>query len=112
MENTVLLKLLQDVENIARDAGKNILLPAFISQTSAQSIKKDGSIVTETDQHCQDFIQTALKNAAADIGFLGEEMSPEEQLSCLHQDKRFWCVDPIDGTGNSKYPSINFQNFY
>jgi len=104
MENIVLLNLLQDVENIARDAGKNILLPAFISQTSTQSIKKDGSIVTETDSHCQDYIQTALKKISADIGFLGEEMSSEEQLSCLHQGKKFWCVDPLDGTGNFATP--------
>ena len=104
MESIILLNLLHDVENIARNTGKNILLPAFISQTSTQTTKKDGSIVTETDQLCQDFIQTELKKISANIDFLGEEMSPEEQLSCLHQGKRFWCVDPLDGTGNFATP--------
>lgn len=105
----MLLALLKDVERIAKKAGDDILLPAFISQSSSQSIKHDGSIVTETDQQCQDFLQAELAKVSTDIGFLGEEMNQEEQLTCLHQEKqngrnRFWCVDPLDGTGNFATP--------
>ncbi len=96
--------ILTQVESIAKQAGENILLPAFSSQTSTQFIKQDGSIVTDTDQQCQDFLQRELSNLAPDIGFLGEEMSHEEQLLCLSQGRRFWCVDPLDGTGNFATP--------
>jgi myo-inositol-1(or 4)-monophosphatase len=109
MEIPMLLDLLKHVESISKRAGHNILLPAFISQSSAQSIKQDGSIVTEADQQCQDFLQDELAKIATNIGFLGEEMSHEEQLTCLHKGKqseisRFWCVDPLDGTGNFATP--------
>ncbi|MDX8388503.1 MAG: inositol monophosphatase family protein [Ghiorsea sp.] len=105
----MLLGLLKSVEIIAKKAGKDILLPAFISQSSIQSIKQDGSIVTETDQQCQDFLQVELAKISSNIGFLGEEMTHEEQLTCLHRGNtseigRFWCVDPLDGTGNFATP--------
>ncbi len=96
--------MIKNVETIARNAGQNILLPAFFSQTATQAIKHDGSIVTETDKKCQDFLQSALHALDENIGFLGEEMPAHEQLNCLHQGGRFWCVDPIDGTGNFTTP--------
>ena len=96
--------LLQQVEHIVRQAGCEILLPAFASQSSVQEVKQDGSIVTETDHQCQTFIQNALHNLSSDIGFLGEEMSELEQLDCLSQSALFWCVDPLDGTGNFATP--------
>ncbi|MDQ6988721.1 MAG: inositol monophosphatase family protein [Mariprofundaceae bacterium] len=98
--------LLAAVEKIAQEAGKDILLPAFISQSAAESMKEDGSIVTETDQLCQDFLQERLTALASDIGFLGEEMAEQDQLACLIQGEqsRFWCVDPLDGTGNFANP--------
>ncbi|MDQ7058970.1 MAG: inositol monophosphatase family protein [Ghiorsea sp.] len=99
-----MLNLLKDVENIAKDAGQNILLPAFISQTSVQTRKSDGSIVTETDEKAQQFIQDELAKLDERIGFLGEEMSMEEQLQALHHGGKFWCVDPLDGTGNFTTP--------
>jgi len=97
----------EKVEAIARQAGQHILLPAFLSQLSVQSIKADGSIVTETDQLCQDYLQRALALLAPSCGFLGEEMTEQAQLDCLHKDGskgKFWCVDPLDGTGNFATP--------
>ncbi|MDX8384183.1 MAG: inositol monophosphatase family protein [Ghiorsea sp.] len=96
----------QKVETIAKQAGQTLLLPAFISQSASQSIKADGSIVTETDQLCQDYIQRALALLSPSYGFLGEEMPEEEQLACLNQQDGtpFWCVDPLDGTGNFATP--------
>ncbi len=99
-----MLNLLQHVEHIAKDAGQNILLPAFESQLSIQTRKSDGSIVTETDEACQAFIQEQLVTLDASIAFLGEEMSEEAQLQALHHGGKFWCVDPLDGTGNFTTP--------
>ena len=99
-----MLTLLKSVENIAKDTGQHILLPAFISQTSIQTRKNDGSIVTETDEKAQTFIQEALHALDPSIGFLGEEMTQEEQLQALHHGGKFWCVDPLDGTGNFTTP--------
>ncbi len=99
-----MLSLLSQVENIAKEVGQHILLPAFISQTSIQTRKSDGSIVTETDEKAQAFIQQALHDIHPNIGFLGEEMSEEEQRKALHHGGKFWCVDPLDGTGNFTTP--------
>ncbi|OIP98615.1 MAG: inositol monophosphatase [Zetaproteobacteria bacterium CG2_30_46_52] len=96
--------LLLAVEKMVHQAGNDILLPAFISQTALSTIKTDGSIVTETDQKSQDFLQAGLAQLDDSIGFLGEEMSHEAQLACLQQGGRFWCVDPLDGTGNFATP--------
>jgi myo-inositol-1(or 4)-monophosphatase len=73
---------IQKIIHIAQDAGKNILLPGFKQQTIA-SIKDDGSVITETDLKCQDFLQKELSKLAPNIAFLGEEMTQDEQLNCL-----------------------------
>ena len=99
-----MLKLLKQVEAIAKQAGQNILLPAFESQLSVQTKKNDGSIVTETDEKAQQFIQDELAKLNANIGFLGEEMNMEEQLLALNNGNQFWCVGPLDGTGNFTTP--------
>ncbi len=99
-----MLNLLKQVESIAKQAGQDILLSAFESQLSLQTKKSDGSIVTETDEKAQAFIQEALYALDPSIGFLGEEMSQEEQLQALHHGGKFWCVDPLDGTGNFTTP--------
>jgi len=100
----IMLRLLKQVETIAKQAGHNILLPAFESQLSAQTKKNDGSIVTETDEKAQHFIEQELRKLNDNIGFLGEEMSKAEQLSALNEGNAFWCVDPLDGTGNFTTP--------
>ena len=94
---------IQKVIHIAQTAGKNILLPGFKKQAKA-SIKDDGSVVTETDFKCQDFLQHELSKLAPSIAFLGEEMTQDEQLNCLQSNARFWCVDPLDGTSNFATP--------
>ncbi len=75
-------------------------MPAFSEYASTNDLKDDGSVVTETDLACQQHIRTQLAAAWPDIGFLGEEMTKEEQLSCLHSGGSFWCLDPLDGTSN------------
>jgi len=82
------------------DAGQTIIMPAFSEYASTNDVKEDGSVVTETDLACQQYISTQLAAAWPDIGFLGEEMTREGQLSCLHSGESFWCLDPLDGTSN------------
>jgi len=94
---------IQKVIHITQTAGENILLPGFKQQATA-STKDDGSVVTETDLKCQDFLQKELSLLAPDIAFLGEEMTQSEQLRCLQSNQSFWCVDPLDGTSNFATP--------
>ncbi|MDQ6957596.1 MAG: inositol monophosphatase family protein, partial [Mariprofundaceae bacterium] len=81
-------------------AGSEILLPAFQRQSNTTRTKDDGSLVTETDMKCQQFIREQLAASYPGIGFLGEEMSEKEQQTCLQQENHFWCLDPLDGTSN------------
>lgn len=94
---------IQKIIRIAETAGRSILLPGF-KQQAATSIKDDGSVVTEIDLKCQGFLQLELSKLAPNIAFLGEEMSHDEQLSCLQSNEPFWCVDPLDGTSNFATP--------
>jgi len=99
------------VIRLLRDTGKEILLPAFNSQAGERnSTKQDGSVVTETDLAAQQFIQQGLAAIDPDAGFLGEEMEHAEQSKCLQDEGRFWCVDPLDGTGNFTSPMPIFAS--
>jgi len=95
---------------LLREAGEKIIMPAFREHASINTIKADGSLVTETDIKCQQFLQSELSVRYPDTGFLGEEMSPEEQLACLSGSGRFWCVDPLDGTTNFTIPLPHFAS--
>lgn len=91
---------LSSITTILEKAGSDILLPAFHSSVQT-STKADGSVVTETDLKCQQFIETELVGLDASIALLGEEMTEEQQLHSLHSNQgRFWCLDPLDGTTN------------
>ncbi|ATX81641.1 myo-inositol-1(or 4)-monophosphatase [Mariprofundus ferrinatatus] len=92
-------QMLNQISAILIRAGETIIMPAYESSVQAVS-KTDGSIVTETDIACQIFIEKELAALDSSIGFLGEEMSRQEQLSCLNKEAAFWCLDPLDGTTN------------
>ncbi len=83
-----------------KKAGTELLLPAFSQVGKTGSRKQDGSIVTATDIACQQHLRKSLFNASPGIGFLGEEMTGEEQRICLQAGGRYWCLDPLDGTSN------------
>ncbi len=102
--------LAETVATLLAKAGSEIVIPAFKMQASGKELKDDGSVVTETDLKCQDFLQTELSTLYPEIGFLGEEMSREEQLECLNSKERFWCVDPLDGTTNFTAPLPHFAS--
>ncbi|MDQ6965515.1 MAG: inositol monophosphatase family protein, partial [Mariprofundaceae bacterium] len=81
-------------------AGTDILLPAYRQRDKQSSGKSDGSVVTETDLRCQQHIRQQLEARWPEIEFLGEEMTAEEQQTCLQGNDRYWCLDPLDGTTN------------
>lgn len=66
--------------------------------------KADGSWVTAVDHAVQDAVQGWLAERFPAIGFLGEEMTDEEQNAawarCLAGEQALWVVDPLDGTSN------------
>lgn len=62
--------------------------------------KTDGSFLTEADLAVQTRIQNLLEDMYPDIGFLGEEMSIEQQQSALEDNHGVWILDPLDGTSN------------
>ncbi len=107
-------KRLDEISSLLKKAGEEIIMPAFKKQTSAhqlskaKNIKDDGSVVTETDLKCQQFLQHELSILYPDVAFLGEEMSHAAQLDCLNSGGRFWCVDPLDGTSNFTIPLPHF----
>lgn len=100
----------KDISALLIEAGESIIMPAFQKQVSSKTIKEDGSVVTETDLKCQQFLQDQLLTLYPDIAFMGEEMNQGEQLQCLNSGKRFWCVDPIDGTSNFTIPLPHFAS--
>ncbi len=65
------------------------------------SLKDDGSIVTTADHLLQDTISNALCKEWPDIAFMGEEMEHARQARIVKaKGKRFWTLDPLDGTTN------------
>ena len=96
---------------ILEHAGEKIILPAFYSPVQTAT-KADGSVVTETDLACQQFIEAQLAELDSSIAFLGEEMERELQLDCFNGESTgFWCLDPLDGTSNfaTKLPAFGIS---
>lgn len=80
-----------------REVAASEILPRF--RSVAASRKHDGSPVTDADLAAQRALADALGRIEA-VDFLGEEMEEAEQLRIWERRGRFWCVDPVDGTGN------------
>lgn len=93
---TDILRRLRDMVTLA---AREELLPRFAE--ARRSIKADGSVVTAADTAMQSRMQADLLRAWPQYGFLGEEMSEEEQSRLLHEGGGgLWCLDPLDGTSN------------
>lgn len=81
---------------------REIVDTALSGAPGARSEKKqDGSWVTDIDRGIQDAVQDWLRESWPQIGFLGEEMTPEDQATALNADTAgVWVLDPLDGTSN------------
>ena len=61
----------------------------------------DGSLITGVDQGIQRYLMQELNTRWPQFGFIGEEMSHDDQVRvCEHSKRGFWVLDPLDGTTN------------
>ena len=84
-----------DICNIAREAGKRIL--DVYERGFDVEQKGDGSPLTEADRAANEVIGTALARLTPDIPVLSEEAATVAYETRAGW-KRFWLVDPLDGT--------------
>jgi len=91
--------ILDRVKNIVAECASDEIMPRF--ERVAAAVKQDGSVITEADLAMQNRVKTALQLSWPEIGFVGEEMSPEEQQQQFTQSQHgVWILDPLDGTSN------------
>ena len=81
---------LKELQEIVISAGTEELLPRFANVERAH--KADGSILTEADLAVQTRIAEQLQQRWPQAGFLGEEMSADEQQAILSSDQPVWCL--------------------
>lgn len=90
---------LKDLSEIVKEIAKEELTMRF--NQVERSFKQDGSVVTEADLAIQARLIGILTKQWPEFKVLGEEMTPEEQLTLLRQPgDGIWCLDPVDGTSN------------
>ncbi len=88
--------LLQPVVDLAWQAGERTL--AIYGQTRLQVTEKlDQSPLTAADLASQEIILAGLRRLSPDIPVLSEETCPTAPADRRHW-RRFWLVDPLDGT--------------
>ena len=89
---------LNTVVSIVKQAGDKELKSRFLNISFSH--KTDGSVITEADFASQKFISEELQKRWPEIGFLGEEMTPQQQAAIMQSSGSYWCLDPLDGTLN------------
>src|SRR5690606_17274603 len=88
-------KLLDPVREIATEAGAVIM--DVYRQPFEVDEKSDGSPVTLADRGAHDVIARALADLTPDLPLLSEESAPGAAVG-RRGWRRFWLVDPLDGT--------------
>ncbi|MCZ0752845.1 3'(2'),5'-bisphosphate nucleotidase CysQ [Aeromonas enteropelogenes] len=84
-----------EIEPVARAAGEAIM--AIYSQPFAVEYKSDESPLTAADKGAHEVIVRALARLTPDIPVLSEESGPQVMAERLGW-RRYWLVDPLDGT--------------
>jgi 3'(2'), 5'-bisphosphate nucleotidase len=87
---------LESITRIATAAG-DAALKLYHSQEAWVRDKPDGSPVTEADMASEQVIQSQLRSLDPTIPYLSEESGPPPEDERLTW-RRFWLVDPLDGT--------------
>ena len=94
-----MLPELEKLGLILHEAAEAEVMPRFAEV--ARTHKADGSIVTAADLSMQRRVAQALNESWPEYGFLGEEMTEDQQRQVWDSDSAgFWCMDPLDGTSN------------
>jgi 3'(2'), 5'-bisphosphate nucleotidase len=89
-------RLLDAACEIAREAGRAIL-EVYGRADFVVVRKSDDSPLTEADQAAHRIISRALAKLDADLPILSEESLPADHAA-RRSWKRYWLVDPLDGT--------------
>jgi 3'(2'), 5'-bisphosphate nucleotidase len=88
--------MLHDVLGLARKAGKKVI--AIYDAGDAESeCKADGSPLTQADLTSHHAIVAGLNQLAPNLPVLSEE-SAEVRYEVRRHWRRFWLIDPLDGT--------------
>jgi 3'(2'), 5'-bisphosphate nucleotidase len=87
--------LVKQVCELARRAGEKVM--HFYDRDAAVTWKKDSSPLTLADSASHDFLVAALQRLTPDIPVVSEE-SEEGAAGSVPSRRRFWLVDPLDGT--------------
>src|SRR5215469_8930321 len=91
--NSDLCELLEGARHAAQTAAQAIL-EIYHTPFEVRS-KADASPVTEADERAETIIIAALAKLAPEIPVVAEEMAARGEAVAA---KRFWLVDPLDGT--------------
>lgn len=86
--------LLEQLIPVARAAG-DVILEVYRSDFDVRD-KRDASPVTAADERAEALILPALARLAADVPVVAEEAVESGDVPAV--DRRFWLVDPLDGT--------------
>jgi 3'(2'), 5'-bisphosphate nucleotidase len=89
-------RLLDAACEIAREAGRAIL-EVYGRADFAVARKSDDSPLTEADEVAHGIISRALEQLDAQLPVLSEESLPADHAA-RREWKRYWLVDPLDGT--------------
>ena len=89
-------RLLDATCEIAREAGRAIL-EVYGRADFAVARKSDDSPLTEADQVAHGIISRALAKVDASLPILSEESLPSDHAE-RREWRRYWLVDPLDGT--------------
>lgn len=96
MQQNELLTLVEEVKNIAANAGK-VILEFFQEGDFKQFNKSDQSPVTSADYAANDLVIAALRKLTPEIPIMSEE-SEGLTLSDRVDWPMYWLIDPLDGT--------------
>lgn len=61
-------------------------------------LKEDRSPVTDADNIISEMLSLGLQNIVPGVPVISEENKMEVNVKIIEENKRFWLVDPIDGT--------------
>ncbi len=87
-------QLLDAITAAAREAGA-VIMDIYRGDFAVDE-KADASPVTEADRRAEDVITARLRALTPDIPIVGEEAFAAGDIPAV--DRRFWLVDPLDGT--------------
>ncbi len=87
--------MIEDIKSICREAGQEIL--KYYGRAGRVEAKADDSPLTQADRAAHTLICRRLQSLDPAIPVLSEE-SDESEIRERRAWKRFWLVDPLDGT--------------